>query len=293
MTCRTEDLPNSHVSRTAPEVQQESSWTAPAGTLGELIGLAQASVAALVPRRLELEVEAGARPPGPSLVAALKGETVAVIAEIKRRSPSKGALDSSLSAGDRAVSYVSGGAAAISVLTENTRFGGSLADLAEVVRVVCPAPVLRKDFIVHELQVLEAKAAGASAILLIARALPPELLAALVGFARAHEIEPFVETRDRDEIARAVEAGAIVIGINARNLETLEIDAGLVPRLLEHVPAELLAVAESGIEDRAAVERLASAGADAVLVGSVLSLASDGERAVRDLAGVERRARSA
>jgi len=267
-------------------VQQQSSWKAPTGTLGELIGLSEAAVAGLLPRRHELEVEAGARPPGPSFVAALKGDTVAVIAEVKRRSPSRGDLDSSLSAGDRSVSYVRGGAAAISVLTEPTRFGGSLVDLAEVVRVACPAPVLRKDFIVHELQVLEAKAAGASAVLLIARALPPELLAALVGFSRAHEIEPFVETRDAAEIGRAVEAGATVIGINARNLETLQIDADLVQGLLDHVPVELLAVAESGVEDRAAVERLARAGADAVLVGSVLTLASDGEQAVRDLAGV-------
>ncbi len=274
-------------------MQQESSWRPPTGTLGELIELAHAAAKALLPRKLELEVEAGARPPAPSFVAALKGETVAVIAEVKRRSPSKGDLDSSLSAGDRSVSYVRGGAAAISVLTEPTRFGGSLGDLAEVVRAACPAPVIRKDFIVHELQVLEAKAAGASAVLLIARALPPQSLAALVGFCRAHEIEAFVETRDAAEIARAVDAGATVVGINARNLETLQVDAELVPRLLELVPAKLLAVAESGIEGRTAVERLALAGADAVLVGSALSLASDGEQAVRDLAGVPRHGRAA
>lgn len=280
-------MPNSQISRTIPEAQQESFWSEPGGTLGELIALARARADALASRRRTLEVEAAGTPEGLSFVAALAGGTVSVIAEIKRRSPSKGELAAELPAEARAVAYVRGGAAAISVLTEPTRFGGSADDLREVVAAV-RVPVLRKDFIVHEVQILESRAMGASAVLLIARALQPSLLATLARDARAHGIELLVEVRSRDELARAVDCGATVIGVNARNLETLAIDDDLCLDLLGHVPPELIAVAESGIRDRSAVEALARAGADAVLVGSALSLASDGEQAVRDLAGVAR-----
>jgi len=280
-------LPNSHVSRTAPEAQQESFWSAPGGTLGELVDLAAARVELLLPRRRELEREAGERPAGRAFADALRDRSVSIIAEIKRRSPSKGDVNTTLVAGDRAAAYVRGGAAAISVLTEPSRFGGSVDDLLEVVNSA-PVPVLRKDFIVHEVQILESRATGASAVLLIARALAPGSLIALVRAARTHGIEPLVEVRDRDELARAVDCGADVIGVNARNLETLIIDEELPHELLGHVPRELIAVAESGIRDRAAVEALARAGADAVLVGSALSVAQEPEQAVSDLAGVAR-----
>ncbi|CAN5591373.1 indole-3-glycerol phosphate synthase TrpC [soil metagenome] len=241
----------------------------------------------LLPRRPSLEREAADRAPGPPFAAALRGGTVAVVAEIKRRSPSRGDLNTTLPAGDRAAAYVRGGAAAVSVLTEPSRFGGSPEDLAEVVEAA-RVPVLRKDFIVHEIQVLESRAMGASAVLLIARALEPSTLDVLVRAARAHAIEPLVEVRDRDELARAVSCGATAIGINARDLETLVVDEELPRELLGDVPRELLAIAESGIRDRAAVAALARAGADAVLVGSALSVARDAEQAVRELAGVAR-----
>lgn len=255
--------------------------------MGELVGLATARVELLLPRRQELEREAAGRPAARSFVDALRDRAVSVIAEVKRRSPSRGDLNTGLAAGDRAAAYVRGGAAAISVLTEPSRFGGSVDDLRDVVNAT-PAPVLRKDFIIHEVQILESKAIGASAVLLIARALAPALLIAMVRAARAHGIEPLVEVRDRDELARAVDCGADVIGVNARNLETLIIDEELPRELLGHVPRELVAVAESGIRDRAAVEALARAGADAVLVGSALSVAQEPEQAVSEMAGVAR-----
>jgi len=253
--------------------------------LGELVRLAKGRIPGLLEARTDLERQVADMSGGRSFAGALRGPTVSVIAEIKRRSPSKGDLDAALPAGERAQAYASGGAAAISVLTEGSSFGGSPRDLREVVSAVA-VPVLRKDFIVHEVQLLESRAMGASAVLLIARALPQASLAALVGSAHALGIEPLVEVRSRDELARAVDCGAQVIGINARNLETLVIDEALPLALLGHVPRELIAIAESGIRDRSGIEAVARAGADAVLVGSALSLASDGEQAVRDLAGV-------
>ena len=279
-------MPNSHVSRTTPEAQQESFWSPPGGTLGELLGLTEARIELLLPKRRELE-HAAAAPAPPSFIDALRDTTVCVIAEVKRRSPSRGDLDPALHAGNRAAAYVRGGAAAISVLTEPARFGGSEEDLREVV-AAARVPVLRKDFIVHEVQVLETRAMGASAVLLIARALAPSTLDMLVRAARAHAIEPLVEVRSPAELERAVRAGAAVIGVNARDLETLVVDDSVPRALLGHVPREAIAIGESGIRDRAAVEALALAGADAVLVGSALSVARDPEQAVRDLAGVPR-----
>lgn len=285
--CRTEDLPNSHISRTAPEAQQKSFWTSPGGVLGELLELTEARIVGLLPKRRELERAAAAAPAAPSFIGALGGTTVSVIAEVKRRSPSKGDLDLELRAGERAGAYVRGGAAAISVLTEPARFGGSEGDLREVVAAV-GVPVLRKDFIVHEVQVLETRAMGASAVLLIARALAPATLDTLVRAARAHALEPLVEVRSRAELERAVRAGATAIGVNARDLETLVVDDSVQRELLGLIPADAIAIGESGVRDRAAVDDLARAGADAVLVGSALSVARDPEQAVRDLAGVPR-----
>lgn len=252
--------------------------------------MAEGRIARLLPKRRELEQAAANAPDAPSFLDALRGTAVSVIAEVKRRSPSKGDLDPKLRAGDRAAAYVSGGAAAISVLTEPARFGGSADDLREAVAAV-RAPVLRKDFIVHEVQILETRAMGAAAVLLIARALAPSTLDMLVRAARGHSLEPLVEVRSRDELERAVRAGATAIGVNARDLETLVVDDSVPQELLGLVPREVIAIGESGIRDRAAVEALALAGADAVLVGSVLSVARDPEEAVRALAGVSRRPR--
>jgi indole-3-glycerol phosphate synthase len=208
-----------------------------------------------------------------------------VIAEVKRSSPSRGAINPSLHASARAVSYLEGGAAAVSVLTEPSRFGGSVSDL-ETVSAAVAIPVLRKDFIVSEEQLLEARAVGAAAALLIARALAPERLQTLTEFARSIGLEPFLEVHTEDEIAMSADIGALVIGINNRDLETLEVDADNFARLAPFVPKKVILVGESGIESRSDVEKFGAAGSDAVLVGSSLSAANDPTAAVRVLVGV-------
>jgi indole-3-glycerol phosphate synthase len=259
--------------------------------LGSIVAEARERAAVLGGDRRRLEARAREMPEGPPLMDALLRPEVAVIAEVKRRSPSKGVIAGSLSAPDQAEAYHRGGAAAISVLTEPRHFGGSPADL-EAARGAVPIPLLKKDFHVDEVQIVEARALGASAVLLIARALDPEALPALVRAANAWRVEPLVEIRDEEELGRALAAGARVIGINNRNLETLEIDAATCDRLLPLVPADRVAIAESGVSSRADVERHASAGADAVLVGSSISAASDPAAAVRALASVRRLGRA-
>lgn len=217
---------------------------------------------------------------------------VCVIAELKRRSPSKGALNPTLSAPVRARAYVSGGAAALSVLTEPSEFGGALEDLVEVRRHVS-VPLLRKDFHVDESQVWEGRLAGAAAILLIARALEPSRIEALCRAVLEAGMEPLVEVRSERELELALRLEAPLIGVNARNLETLVIDAAIVGALLPKIPPDRIAIAESGIRTAEDVERVASRGADAVLVGSALSGAPDGAQAVRELAMVPRRGRAA
>ncbi len=222
--------------------------------------------------------------------AALRSERVAVIAELKRSSPSKGTLDASLDAAGRAAAYAAGGAAALSVLTEPSRFGGSLSDLRDA-RGAVSVPLLRKDFVTDEVQLLEARAFGASAVLLIARALEPDLLRRLAAAAVTLGLTPLIEIRDEAELQRALAAPTAVIGVNNRDLETLHIDAAVGARMIPQVPAGRIAVYESGIADVAGVRTAAALGADAVLVGSVLSTAADPVAAVRALAAVPRRAR--
>jgi indole-3-glycerol phosphate synthase len=238
------------------------------------------------------DLEARARDTGdvPAFRPALTVDRVAVIAEVKRRSPSKGWINASMSAPDQAAAYERGGAAAISVLTEPRHFGGSNDDL-HAVRGSVAIPVLKKDFHVTPVQLLEAKALGASAALLIARALSPDDLQRLLDYARELALETLVETRDEAELVRALDAGAIVVGINNRNLETLEIDPATSERLLSMIPADVVGVAESGVNGVADVERYAAAGADAVLVGSMISAAGDAAAAVRQLASTRRTGR--
>lgn len=223
-------------------------------------------------------------------LTALRGEEVKVIAEVKRRSPSRGEINATLDPARRARDYQSGGAAAISVLTEPTHFAGSEQDLVDV-RAAVDVPLLRKDFIIDEMQIIEARAWGASAVLLIARALPEQELFALAQAARQWAVEPLIEVRTEDEVEAALRAEARVIGINARDLETLEVDARAVDRLAPRVPSDLIVVAESGMQTVADVERAAQAGADAVLIGSSLSSSADASSAVRALTGVTRRGR--
>ena len=177
------------------------------------------------------------------------------------------------------------------MLTEPDHFGGAPEDLTAVLAAV-PIPALKKDFHVAPVQLLEARALGASAALLIARALSPESLAEMMRVAQELELPVLVEVRDEAELDRALSLDARMVGINNRNLETLEIDPGTSERLLRLIPPAVIAIAESGVSGRNDVERVARVGADAVLVGSSISASSDPSAAVRALAGV-RKARRA
>ena len=266
---------------------QAAVWTPPTGTLGILVAEARRRGAALADREADLAVRAKRATRAPAFARALARETVALIAEVKRRSPSKGAINPSIDAAAQALEYERGGAAAISVLTEPTHFGGTTADLTDVVAAV-DVPVLKKDFHVHPVQLLEAQALGASAALLIVRALSPDELTTLIDFARGIDLETVVEVRDALELERALAAGAQVIGINNRDLETLHIDAATAQRLLPLVPPSLIAIAESGMQSARDVEAVAAVGADAVLIGSFVSAAPDPAGAVRALGNVRR-----
>lgn len=237
-----------------------------------------------------LEREAAAAPLPPSFRSGLRQAMVSVIAEVKRKSPSKGTINASLTAASQASAYAAGGAAAISVLTEQVHFGGSVADLREA-RAAVGVPLLRKDFHVDELQLIEARAAGASAALLIARALPPDTLRRLVAFALSMDLEPLVEVRTALELERAIAAGARVIGVNNRDLETLDIEPHVGDAIVRLIPPECVAIAESGVRGVEDVERAARAGADAVLVGSSVSASADPVAAVKGLTVVRRSGR--
>jgi indole-3-glycerol phosphate synthase len=226
------------------------------------------------------------------LESALRGSSaVAVIAELKRASPSRGALNEQMDQRQRGRDYAAGGARALSVLTEPDEFGARPNDLFDVASAVT-LPILQKDFHVGEAQVWEARARGASALLLIARALAPAALRDLVAVALGAGIEPLVEVRSEDELALALDAQVRLIGVNARNLETLAIEPNVSARLLPLVPRQCVAIAESGIITRGDVEAAAAMGADAVLVGSSLSTAADAREAVRALVGVLRASRA-
>ena len=251
---------------------------------------AEARASALEADRSALEAAAALTPAGPSLARALRARTVTLLAEVKRRSPSRGAIAEGLDAVAQAGAYAKGGAAGVSILTEPKHFGGSADDL-RAVRAALTIPALKKDFHVAPIQLLEARALGASAALLIARALAPALLDELVAYARAIQLEVLVEVRDEDELERALAAGATMVGVNNRNLESLEIDTGTAERLIPRMRESIVAIAESGVRSRADVERYAACGADAVLVGSMLSASADPAAAVQSLAGVPRRPR--
>jgi indole-3-glycerol phosphate synthase len=216
---------------------------------------------------------------------AFRGPSVSVIAEVKRRSPSKGALSEIPDPAALAGAYARGGAAAISVLTEQRRFGGSLADLAAV-RAAVDTPLLRKDFIVSDYQLVEARAAGADLALLIVAALEDAELRRLHDYAGELGLTVLVEVHDEAEAERAVALGAALIGVNARNLKTLEVDDQVFGRLAAQLPADAVLVAESGISGPDDVARFAAQGARVVLVGEALVKDGDPEAAVRALTGV-------
>jgi indole-3-glycerol phosphate synthase len=222
-----------------------------------------------------------------SFRGALQGPQVGVIAEVKRSSPSKGAINPGLDLAVLVRAYEAGGAAAISVLTEPTRFGGSANDLV-LARKSVALPLLKKDFHVDVSQIFEARVLGASAALVIARAVTPGRLKDLITAGADVALEILVEVRDERELDLALSLNASLIGVNNRNLETLEIDAETSLRILPFIPRGVAAIAESGVKSAADVKRFADAGADAVLVGSELSGARDPEAVARSLTGVAR-----
>ena len=212
----------------------------------------------------------------------LRGRGVSVIAEVKRSSPSKGHLAEIADPAALAQAYQAGGAAAISVLTEGRRFHGSLDDLIAV-RVAVSIPVLRKDFIVSSYQLFEARAAGADLVLLIVAALTDDELSCLVERATSIGLTPLVEVHTEDEVARAVQAGAQIIGVNARNLATLEVDHSTFARLAPLIPDGIVKIAESGVRGPHDVIERAREGADVVLVGEALVRSRDARSGVADL----------
>ena len=259
--------------------------------LDQIVAATKATLPALRARSSELERQAAASPEAPSFAGSLRaGRAVALIAEVKRRSPSAGTIRGDLDPAGHAERYAGAGAAAISVLTEGPHFGGSIDDLVAVHARVS-VPVLRKDFIIDELQVVEARAKGASAILLIVRILSPARLEALLRFARGLGLDMLVETHTQGEIDVALAAGADIVGVNSRDLDTFALDPAQAWTLLAAVPSGVLAVAESAMHTIEDVRAAARAGADAVLIGTALSAAGDPAPFIRQIGEVQRRGR--
>jgi len=231
-----------------------------------------------------LQEMAAAQPHARSLRAALSPGRVRVIAEVKRRSPSAGELAAEVDPAVRAALYADFGAAAISVLTDARYFGGSLNDLVAV-RSEVGLPVLRKDFILNEYQVLESRAWGADAVLLIVSTLDQDDLADLLEYARVLGMDALVEVHDATELEAALEVGAPIIGVNNRNLRTLKVDLQTTVDLAPLVPSGHFLVSESGVSGWADVEMLGAVGVGAVLVGEALMRAADPAAKLRELVG--------
>ena len=217
-------------------------------------------------------------------VALAKQGRINVIAECKRRSPSRGVLAAHYDPVAIARHYEAGGAAAISVLTEPTFFDGALDDLMAV-RMAVDLPLLRKDFIVDEYQLLEARAVGADAVLLIVAALEPSALVRLQSRAWELGLAVLVEVHDEDELSRAIDSGARLVGVNNRNLRTLAVDVDASDRLAASIPAGVLAVSESGLQTREDLDRLGAAGYRAFLIGERFMTDPDPARAIAELIG--------
>jgi indole-3-glycerol phosphate synthase len=232
----------------------------------------------------ELEALLRTRPEGRPFSEALTRPGISVIAEHKRRSPSAGQIREGSSVEEIACAYERGGAAALSILTEPSHFGGSLDDL-RTARAATELPVLRKDFIVDLYQVYESAAAGADAILLIVAALDVDFLAELLGEARALDLDVIVEVHDEDELEMALDVDADVLGLNNRDLTDFSVDIERTYELLSDVPAGKTVVAESGFSTREELDDLERVGIDAVLIGETLMRAEDVEAAVRELSG--------
>jgi len=252
--------------------------------LDELVGATREAVHRRKRERplAELEREAGSQPEGRPFAEALARPGTSLIAEHKRRSPSAGTIREGLSCADVVSAYERGGAAALSVLTEEAHFGGSLADLREA-RAASELPVLRKDFTIDPYQLYEAKAAGADAVLLVVGAMSQDELAALYRETHALDLDAIVEIHDEEELDAALEVDADVLGINNRDLEDFSVDIQRTFDLLHDVPAGKVVVSESGIHTREQIDELEQVGVDAVLIGEALMRAPDPEEAVRQL----------
>jgi indole-3-glycerol phosphate synthase len=243
--------------------------------LAEIVESKRAEVAHLASRRDEITEAADTAPtPRGFWRALVGGATLRVIAEIKRRSPSKGALAPDLDPAAMARAYEAGGAAGLSVLTDGPYFGGSLDDL-RTARNACTLPVLRKDFTIDRLQIDEARAVGADAILLIVAALDDAALRDLHAYALDRGLDVLVEVHDEHEIDRALAMGPRVLGVNARDLSSFAEDLSTAERLVDRIPADVVAVAESAIRTLDDAKRMAAAGFDAVLVGEALVRSED------------------
>jgi indole-3-glycerol phosphate synthase len=230
----------------------------------------------------DVEAAATARPAALDVLAALAPEErVKIIAEVKRSSPSRGLMAEIPDPAALAASYETGGASAISVLTERRRFGGSLEDL-QLVKSTVSIPVLRKDFISDPYQVFEARAAGADLVLLIVAALDQPKLHELFDLIGELGMTALVETHSADEVSRALDVGASVVGVNARNLSTFGLDRDLFGSLADSIPSGVIRVAESAVKTPADVAHYRSAGADVVLVGEALVLAGDPVTAIKE-----------
>jgi indole-3-glycerol phosphate synthase len=256
--------------------------------LDELVGATREAVHRRKRERplAELEREAGSQPEGRPFAEALSHPGTSLIAEHKRRSPSAGTIREGSSCAEVVSAYERGGAAALSVLTEEAHFGGSLADLREA-RAATELPLLRKDFTIDRYQLYEAKAAGADAVLLVVGAMTQNELAGLYREAHALDLDAIVEIHDEAELDRALEVDADVLGINNRNLEDFSVDIQRTFDLLADVPAGKVVVSESGIQRREQIDELEQVGVDAVLIGESLMRAPDPEAAVRELTRTE------
>lgn len=220
---------------------------------------------------------------------ALSRPGLSVIAEIKRRSPSKGPIAPDLDASATASAYADGGAAAISCLTDREFFGAEVGDLP--LALTAGLPVLRKDFIIDELQIDEAVALGASAVLLIVRILNQRRLEELLRHARLRNLDTLVEVHEETELARALSAGAEIVGVNNRDLDTLVVDPHLASRLRPFIPSSVVCVSESGVKTRADVVLVEEAGFDAVLIGETLARSQDPAAKLRELTGASEASR--
>lgn len=278
----------SNDTRTLPETQESAGLP---GILARIVETKRSELERLRERAGELERAAAAAPAPRDFRGALaRPGTVSLIAECKRRSPGAGPIRPELEPAALTSGYERAGAAALSVLTDETYFGGSTADLGSVRRATS-IPLLRKDFTLDPLHVYEARAAGADAVLLIVRILDDARLRLLHREASALGMAVVVEVHERRELDRAVAAGASVIGINNRDLATFRTDLATTLELLEHVPGDALVVSESGIRDAPDVIELGEAGVDAVLVGETLLRAPDPAAAAARLSGLPARAR--